>query len=164
MAVAAVVVVVGACGGLAEPITVDGWEFPGAYPLPEGARSLPLTTEAVPESVPEGTAWGCDSAYLGPVQLRHDRDGGDAPLSFVTAEGGDEVDLVWQRGVSARLVGDRAEVVGPDGAVLAVEGRPSVELGGGGGAEGSDVFHVCFLEYLPRPAPTASPDGGGQPD
>jgi hypothetical protein len=135
------------------PVLLDGWIFPAPAPLPNGARSLPLLTDPIPAAIPPDTAFGCDSALLGRVDTIYDRDDEAAPLRFVHADTQEPVTVIWQPCVSARLVDGRVEVVGPDGTVLARDGEPSLELGGGGGAEGDGTFHVCFVEYLPRLAP-----------
>jgi hypothetical protein len=142
------------------PIAVDGWEFPGAAPLEDGQRLVPLQVEEVPQAIVPETSLECPSDYLGRVRVVHnpdaDTEAGEVPITYLSEPGGDPVQIVWQIGVSARVSGDRVIIVGPDGQVLATEGEPSLELGGEW-REKSAGFHACFLEYLPRPLPSADP-------
>jgi hypothetical protein len=58
--------------------------------------------------------WTCPGALINPVRMVRD---GDA-VSFEFLDGR-PVDLVWPRGFSAWLLEGRAEIVAPDGSVVA---------------------------------------------
>jgi hypothetical protein len=57
---------------------------------------------------------------------------------------GSPTPIVWVYGFSARLVDGKAELVAPDGTVVAREGDVLSNLGGGLGSTG-DAFHVCSI-------------------
>jgi hypothetical protein len=83
------------------------------------------------------------------VHVLHD---GDA-VAFETVTG-KRMDLVWPRGFSARLLDGRAEVVAPDGSVVAREGDelPSGTLGGSpSGTLAEPGFDICQVNsaYYP---------------
>jgi hypothetical protein len=145
------------------PVAVDGWEYPGAAPLRDGERLVAIEVDAAPESIAPDAGFECPSDYLGRVRLVHDPEAdtgaSEAAVTYRTEPGDEAVEVVWQIGVSARVSGDRVIVVGPDGQVLATEGEPSLELGGAW-LERPRRFQVCFLEYLPRPLPSADDDIG----
>ena len=71
-------------------------------------------------------------------------------------ETGERYDLVWPRGFSARLLGGRAEIVAPDGTVLAREGDQLVsgELSGSSsGTQAEPGFDICAVnDVYYRPA------------
>jgi len=70
---------------------------------------------------------------------------GDAVVFETVA--GERFDLVWPRGFSARLLDGQAEIVAPDGSVVAREGDelPSGTLGG----PASDICEVNGVYYPP---------------
>lgn len=117
-------------------------------PVPSGATSLPLPTEPPAITLPSGAQYACAAALLLPVRVVVQ--GG--AISFVSVATGTEMRLVWPRGFTARSVGGRAEIVAPDGSVLAREGDVLSGLGGGVGV--GDAFHICSIGgtiYLPTP-------------
>jgi hypothetical protein len=116
-------------------------------PSPSGATPLALPTEPPAVALASGAQYACALALLLPVQVVAE---GQA-LAFVSVATGAQVRLVWPRGFSARSVGGRAEIVTPDGSVLAREA--DVLSGLGGGSSGSE-FHICSIGgtiYLPTP-------------
>jgi hypothetical protein len=88
---------------------------------------LPLPSDAIP---------GCLLARLGEVRLT--RSGTD--LVLVNINSGEQTTIVWPYGFFARLVDGKAELVAPDGSVVAREGDV-LDVGGGGGPP----FHVCEI-------------------
>lgn len=110
-------------------------------PLPSGATALTLETAAPATSDP-GPGWAC--AESTPVSVRVVREGDAVVIKTVT---GERIDLVWPRGFSARLLDGRAEIVAPDGSVVAREGDeiPSGTLSG----PASDICGVNGVYYPP---------------
>lgn len=101
--------------------------------LPSGATALELKTEPSATSPPSAN-WACALALFAPVRLVRD---GEA-VAFVSSDDGTSEDLVWPRGFSARLVDGFAEVVAPDGSLIAREGDVISNLSGS-----SD--HICRI-------------------
>ena len=147
--------------GLAIGLAVVGCGFgggdhgPTAAPLPSGATALQLRTEA--PSSPPGQPIGCALLnYDGHLSLQGSE--------LVLGNG----DVVWPRGFSARLLNGKAELVGPDGTVVAREGdHLEGQILGGYHEDGQ--FHVgCVkaagLEWGPwgvRTLTPASPAASG---
>ena len=116
-------------------------------PSPSGATPLALPTEPPAVALPSGAQYACDLALLLPVRVVAQ---GQA-VAFVSVATGEQIRLVWPRGFSARRVEGRAEIVTPNGSVLAREG--DVLSGLGGGSPGTE-FHICSVGgtiYLPTP-------------
>ncbi len=63
-------------------------------------------------------------------------------MVFMRAETGEHYTVVWPHGFSARLLDDRAELVYPDGSVLARE-RDVISNLAAGEAENGDTL-ACF--------------------
>ncbi len=63
-------------------------------------------------------------------------------MVFTRAESGERYTVVWPHGFSARLLDDRAELVYPDGSVLARE-RDVISNLAAGEADNGDTL-VCF--------------------
>lgn len=106
-------------------------------PIPDGATSLALRTQPPAWRLPF-VPHVCPLAGLLPVRLV--RDGGS--LAFDVVEGGQRVSIVFPYGFAGRLVSGRAELVSPEGLVLAREGDVLSELGGSSADTGD--FLVCF--------------------
>ena len=120
-------------------------------PLPSGATALVLEI-ARPAASGPGPNWACAGST--PVAVRIVREG-DAVV-FET-DTGQRMKLVWPRGFSARLVAGRAEIVAPDGSVIAREGDelPSGTLGGlPSGTQAEPAFDICQVNsaYYPPAA------------
>jgi hypothetical protein len=142
--------VVAAGCGILQP--AQGWVFPTAAPLPDGAVAVPIGVAAIPASVdPDVDAFGCPLALLAPVELVVDRSVTPPAVSYVNAATGEPVELEWSWGVSAFDLDGIVHVVGPDGAILMTEGLVADDLGGGfGGGGADDVFSVCIGSSLPH--------------
>jgi hypothetical protein len=126
---------------------VDGWQFPTPAPLPPGATEVTLETSGLPASIPFGAAFGCQLALLSPFTITYVREDAVRPVRYRAVEGGADLHIKWQFGVSARFT-DHLEIVGPDGTVLAREGAPVEGLGGGAGNDGA--INICIEQYLPK--------------
>jgi hypothetical protein len=154
------VVVVAGCG-LLQP--TQGWVFPTAAPLPDGAVAVPIDVAEIPASVAPGVdAFGCPTALLAPVELVVDRSVTPPAVRYVFADSGKPALLEWSWGASAFDLEGIVHVVGADGAILMTEGLVAEDLGGGFRGGGADeVFSVCVGTSLPHrvgePAPTPEP-------
>jgi len=104
---------------------------PSAARLPPGATQLELRTQE--SHIGSRLVLGCPTALFPDVRLA--RQG--SAVVFVRLDGGVS-DLIWPAGWSARLVDGRAELVSPDGDVIAREGDLIRYLGGGNGG-------VCLI-------------------
>jgi len=80
---------------------------------------------------------GCPSALMAPVRVARDGD----RMAFVLVDTGVDRRVLWPRGFSARLHQGRAELVAPDGTVVACDGGVIDNLGGAGPI--TDPFVVC---------------------
>jgi hypothetical protein len=109
-----------------------------AAPLPSGAAALALKTDAPATPVPDAP-WACPAALLAPVRVGRD---GDAVV-FRLVSDDSVITLIWPRGFSARLVSGRAEIVAPDGTVIARQGDVLADMLGGAGDE--QGFHICSV-------------------
>ena len=121
--------------GMESPVN-GGALQPSTWPsvaLPSGATPLTIETELASRQ-------GCPDALLSPVRVT--RSG--SQLIFVLLMTGSPTPIVWVYGFSARLVDGKAELVAPDGTVVAREGDVLSNLGGGLGSTG-DAFHVCSI-------------------
>ena len=111
---------------------------PTPAPLPPGATRLELRTQS--------TGFGARLVLQCPAaafpDMRVSRDGSTLVFLRVGGAGGAEsstgprgrIDPIWPPGWSARLVTGRAELVDPEGRVVAREGDVIRGLGGGNGA------------------------------
>ena len=134
-----------------------GAPFPAAAPSPSGTAeapstpatgsSTPLPSGATPLALPAetGARYLCMQALLGPVRVVRSGD----TVAFVSVDtGSDPGRLVWPQGYTARSLGGRAEIVAPDGSVVAREGDV-LSLGGGNLDDG---FHVCSIGSVTSPS------------
>ena len=107
------------------------YQWPTAARLPNGATVLELHTEPPGPTAPPLT--GCPLLnYDGSVSVQ----GSEVVLG--------RGDVVWPRGFSARLLNGQAELVAPDGTVIA---RAGDHLEGQllGGYEDDGLYHVCSV-------------------
>ena len=116
--------------------------------LPPGATSLALVTQPWRLWPPSG--FGCPTALVVPIRVERD----EGALIFSDAADGIRSQLVWPNGFSARLVNGRAELVAPDGSVLAREGDVISKLAGGA-ADNGDIL-VCF-DFATKPLVDRAP-------
>lgn len=81
----------------------------------------------------------CPDALMEQVTLG--RDGND--LTFLLLDTGVPRPVIWPRGFSARLYLGRAELVAPDGKMIAADGDVLDGIGGSGPLP--DAFSVCTV-------------------
>ena len=89
-------------------------------------------------------------AALTPIRV--ERDG--VSMVFADEASGDRLQVVWPNGYSARLVNERAELIPPDGSVLAREGDLITNLAAAA-ADNGDLL-VC-LDAASKPVVEPSP-------
>ena len=103
--------------------------------LPTGA--VPLTLRTQPWKL-WPLSFGCAMAALTPIRV--ERDG--VSMVFADEVSGNRLPVVWPSGYSARLMNGRAELLPPDGSVLAREGDVISGLASGA-ADNGDLL-VCL--------------------
>jgi hypothetical protein len=86
----------------------------------------------------------CSLAQQRPAMVHVDP-GADPPTWMEGPRDGRRTNLEWPIGFSLRVTGDVAEVVDPDGIVVARDGTQLTEAGGGTSARGDDWFAVCII-------------------
>jgi hypothetical protein len=107
-------------------------------PLPSGAVPLAIET-AEPRNPTAGVIDTCPRALMEPVRLARLED----RLVFLLVDSGAARSVVWPRGFSARVRDGRAELVAPDGSIVASEGDILENVGGAGSQDGA--FGVCSI-------------------
>jgi hypothetical protein len=113
------------------------------------ANALPLTLRTQPWKL-WPLSFGCGMAALTPIRV--ERDG--VAMVFADEASGNRLQVVWPNGYSARLLNGRAELVPPDGSVLAREGDVLSRLAAGS-ADNGDLL-VC-IDAASTPAIKPSP-------
>jgi hypothetical protein len=103
-----------------------------------GTSQQALTIATEPSPPPPGDI--CALVRFGAVEMR--RAGSRVVFTSPT---GQDVQIVWPYGTTARLVDGRAEMFAPDGTLIATEGQ--LVSGPGGGLGADDAFHVCTIGY-----------------
>lgn len=107
--------------------------------VPEGASSLDLRT--APPATRDVENWACPDAVLGPVRVLLDGN----TVAFEWVFDGSAAELTWPRGFSAWLRSGRAEVVAPDGTIIARDQETIAdELGG-------DAASICRVKGILYP-------------
>lgn len=106
-------------------------------PLPEGATPLALRTQPPSWRLPL-LPRACGLALLRPVRLVRDGEF----LAFELINDRQQVPVVFPYGFTGWLVSGKAELVAPEGIVLAHEGDVLFRLGGSSADNGD--FVVCF--------------------
>jgi hypothetical protein len=86
-------------------------------------------------------------------------DGSEVRFALVDTQ--QTIDLVWPQGFSARAASELAELVAPDGQVIAREGDVLNSLRGTSQADGSEI--VCFTSPADYPHPSSGRRDGGTP-
>lgn len=117
---------------------------PSPAPLPDGATPLSLRTQPPSWQFPFMPR-ACSIAALSPVRLVRE----EHALVFESVETGQRVPVLFPYGFGGRLVSARAELVAPEGVVLAREG--SVLTGLGGASADNGDFLVCFTGPIDYP-------------
>lgn len=84
--------------------------------------------------------------------IRVERDG--SAMVFMRVDIGERTSVVWPSGFSARLLDGRAELVYPDGSVLARE-RDVISNLAGGSADNGDTL-ICF-DFATKPEVDRAP-------
>lgn len=121
---------------------------PRTAELPANATPLALRTQPWILWPPAG--FGCPLASVTPIRM--ERDGGF--VVFADEASGNRLPVVWPNGFSARLVDGLAELIPPNGSVLAREGAVISNLASAA-ADNGDIL-IC-LDFASRPRVEPSP-------
>jgi hypothetical protein len=116
--------------------------------LPANAEPLVLRTQSWRVWPPSG--FSCGMAGLTPIRV--ERDG--VSMVFADEASGNRLQVVWPNGYSARLMNGRAELIPPDGSVLARDGDVITNLAAGA-ADNGDLT-IC-LDFASNPMVEPSP-------
>ena len=114
------------------------------------ATAVPLALRTQPWRLWPPVGFGCGMAGVTPIRV--ERDGGS--LVFADATSGNRSQIVWPNGYSARLMNGRAELVPPNGSVLARDG--DVISGLSGNAQDNGDTFIC-LDFASKPLVEPSP-------
>jgi hypothetical protein len=125
------------------------WLLGPSRPAVLPANALPLTLRTQPWKL-WPLSFGCGLAALTPIRV--ERDG--VSMVFADEASGKRLQVVWPNGYSARLVDGRAELVPPDGSVLARDGDVISNLAAGA-ADNGDLL-VC-IDAASEPVVEPSP-------
>ena len=120
----------------------------GPAPLPPTAGPLVLRTQ--PWKIWPPSGFSCGMAALTPIRVEQD----GVSMVFVNETGDTRVPAVWPNGYSARLLNGRAELVQPNGAVLARDGDLIKNLASGAADNGD--FLIC-MDFASKPLVEPSP-------
>ena len=129
-------------GGVA--VSLFGPSQPAVLP----PSAVPLTLRTQPWRI--WPTFGCGMAGLTPIRV--ERDG--VSMVFADAASGNRLQVVWPDGYSARLVNERAELIPPDGSVLARDGDVISDLAAGA-ADNGDLL-IC-LDAAAKPVVESPP-------
>jgi len=86
----------------------------------------------------------CSLAILLPATIHVESDA-EPPTWVEDPTAGTRTNLEWPVGFSLRVSGDVAEVVDPDGTVVARDGAELIDAGGGTSARGENWLAVCGI-------------------
>lgn len=114
----------------------------GPAPLPPTASPLALRTQPWRLWPPSG--FGCPMATLTPMRVERD----EGSMVFADEATGTPMLVVWPNGYSARLMNGRAELVQPDGRVLARDGDVISNLASAA-ADNGDLL-IC-MDFASKP-------------
>jgi len=116
--------------------------IPRPAALPPEATALALPTQPW-KPWPLG-GFGCPMGLVAPSRVERDGD----VVVFSGVDVPERIGLIWPSGFSARLLEARAELVAPDGSVLAREGDVISNLAGGAADDGTIL--ICF-DFASKP-------------
>lgn len=114
------------------------------------ANAVPLVLRTQPWRLWPPVGFSCGMAGVTPIRV--ERDGGS--MVFADATSGNRSQIVWPNGYSARLMNGRAELVPPNGSVLARDG--DVISGLSGNAQDNGDTFIC-LDFASQPLVQPSP-------
>lgn len=135
--------------GVALVVGVVVWLLGSSQPTVLPADAVPLTLRTQPAKL-WPFSFGCGMAALTPIRV--ERDG--VAMVFADEASGNRVQVVWPNGYAARLMNGRAELVPPDGSVLARDGDVISGLASGA-ADNGDLL-VC-LDAASKPVVEPAP-------